>query len=68
MRVAALASSPYSAAAQLEMAARLDQCIEVSALCMDLALAGQMHRQQQGVATRSVPAIAGEDSAQTSQQ
>lgn len=40
----ALASDRYTPRQLAEMARRLDECIEVSALCIDLALAGEMHR------------------------
>jgi hypothetical protein len=39
-----LASDPYTPQQLVDMARRLDECIEVSALCMNLALAGEMHR------------------------
>jgi hypothetical protein len=45
MERAALASDRYTPQQLADMARRLDECIEVSALCMDLALAGEMHRQ-----------------------
>lgn len=41
---ARLASEIYTAQQLADMARRLDECIEVSALCMSLALAGQMQR------------------------
>jgi hypothetical protein len=44
MERAALASDRYTPQQLAEMARRLDECIEVSALCMDLALAGERHR------------------------
>jgi hypothetical protein len=40
-----VASDRYTPQQLADMARRLDECIEVSALCMDLALAGEMHRQ-----------------------
>jgi hypothetical protein len=39
-----LASDPYTAQQLADMARRLDECIEVSALCMNLALAGERRR------------------------
>jgi hypothetical protein len=44
MERAALASDRYTPQQLAEMARRLDECIEVSALCMDLALPGERHR------------------------
>jgi hypothetical protein len=44
MERAVLASDVYTPQQLADMARRLDECIEVSALCMDLALAGEMHR------------------------
>jgi hypothetical protein len=40
----ALESRRYTDQELADMARRLDECIEVSALCMDLALAGELHR------------------------
>jgi hypothetical protein len=40
----ALASDRYTQQQLSDMARRLDECVEVSALCMDLALAGERHR------------------------
>jgi hypothetical protein len=37
-------SDRYTPQQLAEMARRLDECIEVSALCMNLALAGEQHR------------------------
>jgi hypothetical protein len=39
-----VASDRYTPQQLADMARRLDECIEVSALCMDLALAGEIHR------------------------
>jgi hypothetical protein len=39
-----LDSEIYTAQQLADMARRLDECIEVSALCMSLALAGQTQR------------------------
>jgi hypothetical protein len=37
-------SDRYTPQQLADMARRLDECIEVSALCMNLALAGEQHR------------------------
>lgn len=39
-----MGSDRYTKQQLAEMARRLDECIEVSALCMNLALAGEQHR------------------------
>lgn len=40
----ALASDLYTPQQLVDMARRLDECIEISAVCMDLASAGALHR------------------------
>jgi hypothetical protein len=62
----ALVSRRYTDQELADMARRLDECIEVSALCMDLALAGEMHRAallaqrtSEAVAAKAAPGTAG---------
>lgn len=54
---AALACDRYSPQERADMARRLDECIEVSALCMDLALAGERHRLASGSKGESLPLL-----------
>lgn len=62
-----LASDRYTPQQLSDMARRLDECIDVSALCMDLALVGERHRR--ALASSRVPEndeTAGRDDTTTS--
>ena len=48
MKDGTVASDRYTPQQLADMARRLEECIEVSALCMELALAGDRHRQMLG--------------------
>lgn len=57
MKDGTVASDRYTAQHLAEMARRLDECIEVSALCQDLAYAGEMHRRALAAAGSAPAAI-----------
>lgn len=50
-------SDRYTAQQLADMARRLDECIALSALCMDLALAGEQHRQAQAAAAANAATV-----------
>jgi hypothetical protein len=53
-------SDRYTPQQLADMARRLDECIEVSALCMNLALAGEQHRRALAEAAAAASPSAGE--------
>lgn len=55
-----MAADRYTPQQLAEMARRLDECIEVSALCMSLELAGEQHRRAHAEAVLGVGGVTDE--------